>query len=236
MPLSIGPLESYIPGSTTVDGTQSSNFGEQEQVSVSLTPSDLWLVDDSMLNLQEIDSAPILASADSQIYDPVVQLSGEGTYDSSSPILLSTEGAYTSPLPGAPTAQTDSTVQLSGITTQSSASGSDYSSLDGSFGSSSTIITYSGSSFGSGSSSIPSLGGGLTSSTDSGTLTSGLTTTDSPGSGIPGSPTSTDLPPSGSTSDPGLIPPDPVPVPYEFHSAIALLIFGSLIRRKYFPF
>lgn len=51
MSLSVGPIQSYVPGSTWFDLTQYSNLGTQERVSINLADSNLWLIDSSDLYL-----------------------------------------------------------------------------------------------------------------------------------------------------------------------------------------
>lgn len=62
MTLSVGPIESYIPGSTWFDLTKYSDLGTQEQVSVNLTDSNLWLVDESQLNFQDSLTSPVVSA------------------------------------------------------------------------------------------------------------------------------------------------------------------------------
>lgn len=58
--VSVGPIQSYVEGSTWFDLTKYSNFGVQERVSINLTESNLWLVDSSKLFLTN-DYAPRVA-------------------------------------------------------------------------------------------------------------------------------------------------------------------------------
>jgi hypothetical protein len=51
MSLSVGPIQSYVPGSTWFDLTKYSDLGTQERVSINLADSDLWLIDSSDLYL-----------------------------------------------------------------------------------------------------------------------------------------------------------------------------------------
>jgi len=51
MTLSVGPVQSYVPGSTWFDLTKYSNLGTQERVSINLADSNLWLIDSSDLYL-----------------------------------------------------------------------------------------------------------------------------------------------------------------------------------------
>ncbi len=60
MTLSVGPIQSYVPGSTWFDLTKYSNLGTQERVSINLAESNLWLIDSSDLYLP-YDYAPRIA-------------------------------------------------------------------------------------------------------------------------------------------------------------------------------
>ena len=51
MSLSVGPIQSYVPGSTWFDLTKYSGLGTQERVSINLADSNLWLIDSSDLYL-----------------------------------------------------------------------------------------------------------------------------------------------------------------------------------------
>jgi hypothetical protein len=51
MSLSVGPIQSYVPGSTWFDLTKYSSLGTQERVSINLADSNLWLIDSSDLYL-----------------------------------------------------------------------------------------------------------------------------------------------------------------------------------------
>lgn len=60
MSLSVGPIQSYVPGSTWFDLTKYSGLGTQERVSLNLSDSNLWLIDSSDLYLP-YDYAPRIA-------------------------------------------------------------------------------------------------------------------------------------------------------------------------------
>lgn len=60
MPLTVGPIQSYVPGSTWFDLTRYANLGTQERVSINLANSNLWLIDSSELYLP-YDYAPRIA-------------------------------------------------------------------------------------------------------------------------------------------------------------------------------
>jgi hypothetical protein len=79
MVLSVGPIQSYVPGSTWFDLTQYSNLGTQERVSINLAESNLWLIDSSSLYLP-------------YNYAPRIAFINEGA-GYQSPIQLSTSGA-----------------------------------------------------------------------------------------------------------------------------------------------
>ncbi|MFQ4138573.1 DUF4114 domain-containing protein [Nodosilinea sp. PGN35] len=51
MSLSVGPIQSYVPGSTWFDLAKYSSLGTQERVSLNLSESNLWLIDSSDLYL-----------------------------------------------------------------------------------------------------------------------------------------------------------------------------------------
>ncbi len=49
--ISVGPIQSYIQGSTWFDLTKYKNLGSQERVSIDLKSSNLWMIDSSQLYL-----------------------------------------------------------------------------------------------------------------------------------------------------------------------------------------
>ena len=51
--LSVGPIQSYVQGSTWFDLTKYSHFGNTVRASVNLVESNLWLVDPSLLFIEE---------------------------------------------------------------------------------------------------------------------------------------------------------------------------------------
>jgi hypothetical protein len=58
--LNVGPIQSYVQGSTWFDLTRYSDLGKQERVSVNLIESNLWLIDSSQLFILN-DYAPRIA-------------------------------------------------------------------------------------------------------------------------------------------------------------------------------
>lgn len=58
--ISVGPIQHYVPGSTWFDLTKYEQLGTQERVSVNLSSSNLWLIDSSKLFLSS-DYAPRIA-------------------------------------------------------------------------------------------------------------------------------------------------------------------------------
>lgn len=114
MDVSVGFIESYVPGSSWYDVTQYSDLGTQEQISVNLTSSDLWLVDQSQLNFQDSSEPPIVLPADGKLYESPVQIS-EVTLSDALPTL---GGSYTPELSSITTTlplETGGDVTFSGI-------------------------------------------------------------------------------------------------------------------------
>lgn len=56
MSLSVGTIETYVPDSTEFTQTQYGDLGTQDRDSLTLSDSDLWLVDTTTLNSLNIDS------------------------------------------------------------------------------------------------------------------------------------------------------------------------------------
>jgi len=78
MSLSVGPIQSYVPGSTWFDLTKYSDLGTQERVSINLAESNLWLIDSSDLYLP-YDYAPRIAFInEGAAYQSPIQLSADG--------------------------------------------------------------------------------------------------------------------------------------------------------------
>jgi hypothetical protein len=252
MDLSIGPIESYIPGSSWFDLTQYSDLGVQERVSVNLTASNLWLVDESQLNFQDSSEPPIVLPGEGKLYESPVQISAIASPE----VTLSAVG-------GSYTTQSESTLPLLPVETGGDVT---FSGVNGEIDSDAASISTS-----SGQSSITVIQmmdpNSLTSSTSS---DSPLFSTAYPNSDPPQTTTTTTsdtpeplFPPTSSTiSTPGLAPgtpsdtpsgtpsgtpsdttssttastptstPDVVAVPFEINTTMGLLIFAFLIGRK----
>ena len=69
MSITVGPIETYVTDSDLSNPTNYAEVGTQEQVSVNLTSSTLWLVDSSTLNTQTVSTSPIVE----QPLEPSVQ-------------------------------------------------------------------------------------------------------------------------------------------------------------------
>jgi hypothetical protein len=69
MSITVGPIETYVTDSELSNPTNYAEVGTQEQVSVNLTSSTLWLVDSSTLNTQTVSTSPIVE----QPLEPSVQ-------------------------------------------------------------------------------------------------------------------------------------------------------------------
>jgi len=69
MSITVGPIETYVTDSDLSNPTNYAEVSTQEQVSVNLTSSTLWLVDSSTLNTQTVSTSPIVE----QPLEPSVQ-------------------------------------------------------------------------------------------------------------------------------------------------------------------
>lgn len=93
MALSVGPIQSYVPGSTWFDLTQYSTLGTQERVSINLVESDLWLIDSSDLYLP-YDYAPRIAFINEGAgYQSPVLLSASGATNGSTTVFANLSGS-----------------------------------------------------------------------------------------------------------------------------------------------
>ncbi|MDX2215601.1 MAG: hypothetical protein SFY66_20230 [Oculatellaceae cyanobacterium bins.114] len=238
MDLSVGPIESYIPGSSWFDLTQYSDLGVQEQVSVNLTASNLWLVDKSQLNFQDSAQPPIVLPGEGQLYESPVQISAIASPDLT---LSQVGGSYT---PESSITTTTLPVETGGNVTFSGINGeidSDGSTLTTSSGQSTiTVIQMISPSnpISSTSSGSPLFSTAYPNSDPPQTTT----TSETPETLFP--PTSTLIsPPSltpGTTpgTTPGITPGTPisttevVPVPFDINTTLGLLIFSFLLSKK----
>ncbi|MBD1855440.1 DUF4114 domain-containing protein [Leptolyngbya boryana CZ1] len=76
--ISVGPIQHYVPGSTWFDLTKYDNLATQERVAVNLSSSNLWLVDSSKLFLSS-DYAPRIAFLNEGAgYRSPIQISATG--------------------------------------------------------------------------------------------------------------------------------------------------------------
>jgi hypothetical protein len=233
-----------VPESSWYDMTQYSDVGVQEEVSVNLTDSNLWLVDDSQLNFQDSSQPPIVLPGQGQLYASPVQTSAVTTSDVT---LSEVGGSY---MPESTLKTTTLPVETGGDVTFSGINGeidSDRANLSSSpSGASITIIqmTESG-------------GFALPTNPDSPFVstaypnsnppeTSSSTTTESPEPlfpttssvvsvpGLtPGTPPSTPFSETTSgTSVTSTTPIEAVPVPFDAHTSVGLLIFIILFAKK----
>ncbi|HEY9621816.1 MAG TPA: hypothetical protein V6C78_15760, partial [Crinalium sp.] len=248
MSLSVGPIQSYIPGSTWFDLTQYSDISDQQQVSVNLTSSNLWLVDTSQLNGGTVDTAPISLVGEGQVYQSAGELSATGVLSYSSPILAAAPIGSLDPISSGLTTTSDTSVQYADINGTTGSSSPGFSTDSGSFGSSSVVNLYTSEVSQSSDSATPLLIPGSSGSGTS-TATSTTATTQPPGTTSTTSVTTTPgtQPPGSSTSDPGTatstsltIPPgtssgitsDPVPVPFEFSPTLGLSLILIFVYGK----
>lgn len=251
MSLSVGPVQSYVPGSTWFDLTQYSDFGLQEQVSVTLIPSNLWLVDQSQLNFDDTATANLAFLYEGQTYTVSVPLIGEGEASYSLPTLMSAATAYDSSLGFESPWQNSDYTQLSDIQISSSASSPGFSDGSGQSSSSSIIISYPSYLATAPSPDSPLFVGSPTSSSsltdtptsDSSSTTDGsppiLTTTDltTPPTtdiltGITATPTPTGTVPPNPSPDPQPSPSAPIPVPFQADTTVGLLLVVLMVAGK----
>jgi len=115
MSLSVGPIQSYVPGSTWFDLTKYSDLGTQERVSINLAESNLWLIDSSSLYLP-YDYAPRIAFINEGAgYQSPIQLSADGSTNGTVTVFPNLSGTNSVlPSSGAPL-QVGDWVQLSEI-------------------------------------------------------------------------------------------------------------------------
>lgn len=241
MDLSVGPIESYVPESSWYDMTQYSDVGVQEEVSVNLTDSNLWLVNDSQLNFQDSSQPPIMLPGEGQLYESPVAISAVTASDV---ILSDVGGSYT---PESTLTTTTLPVETGGDVTFSGINGeidSDGANLSSSSGASITIIQMTASSgftlptnpdspliSTAYPNSNPPETTTTTSETDDPLFPPTSTVVSVPGL-TPGTTSTTSSTPSSGTSEPSDPPIDVVPVPFDAHTSVGLLIFIILFAKK----
>ncbi|MFH7243176.1 MAG: hypothetical protein ACHWZW_10035 [Spirulina sp.] len=229
MTLSVGTIETYVPGSTEFYETQYGNLGTDERESLSLSDSNLWLVDSTALKQSSTDDLSLLA-----LY------SASPTTD--------TEG-YLAPMASTTMASTTGNVTIYGSTptadsvlyTNSSAlqlsDGSPLLEVQGGTQSSATLISNSGG--GLSPTTLTNFGGTSgTSTTTSGTGSTGSFTgggTDDPsitdgGDGVgTGDGGGSGTPTTGGLDGTPDIPGEVKPVPFELHTSLGLLTLGAIV-------
>jgi hypothetical protein len=234
MTLSVGTIETYVPGSAEFEQTQYSNLGTEERESLSLSDSNLWLVDSTTLNQDSTGDLNLLT-----LYSTSSTTDTEGYLaPMASTAMASTTGDIT--IYGS-TPTTDSVLYTSGSVLQLS-DGSPLLEVQGGTQSSTTLIADGGSSsdaatltdFGinARSGTTASVTGTGTTGSLTGISTDGPTGTDG-GSGVvtggdAGTATTGGL--DGTPDTPGEVQ----PVPFDLHTSLGLLILGVIVvvRRR----
>jgi hypothetical protein len=251
MALSVGPIQSYVPGSTWFDLTQYSNLGLKEQVSINLSSSNLWLVDSSQLALP-YNYAPRLSVVPTDgVYpsNPNLQPTGvlytEGiTFADSSTATVALPNVNTSLGLGAQvqtsavqgSGQLDAVTTASGIfQTGSPGLSTGYQTSSSSSSSLSSLVPWASST------SSGSQTAGANSQTTSPRISGSNQTTvnqGNPGASSSGTivtggnPNTPQTPPTSNSVDSNPTSPKPVPAPFEIHSTLGLLIVLGIVAGR----
>jgi hypothetical protein len=226
MTLSIGTIESYVPGSTEYDQTQYADLGTQGRDSISLSDSNLWLVDSTSMDQLSTDGISLLTvdstslTTDGQGYlapmsDTTMQsTTGDITVYGSDPntdSILYTSDPTLQLSDGAPLLEVQGSTQ-SGTSLLSGSGGTSTTTDGGTLTSSDPAISGAGSTgsvalTGSGDSTNSGSVQGVSDVADSGSV---LGVNDLAGG---------DIGTSGDIQD----------APFELHSAVGLLVIGAIV-------
>lgn len=218
MTLSVGTIETYVPGSTEFYETQYGNLGAEDQTPLTLSDSNLWLVDTTTLDPDGTeDLSLLLLNPDGSTTEGYLAPMGSTT-------LGSTTGDIT--IYGS-TPTTDSVLYTNSSALQLS-DGSSLLEVQGGTQSSATLSADGSSNLGS----ATLTGIGTTSGADttlSGTGSTGSLTLPSTGDGDgSGTPTTGGLDGNPDT------PIEVQPVPFDLHTSLGLIILGAVVvvRRR----
>lgn len=224
--VTVGPIQTYSDDSLLSSSTTTSQPVVQNNVSVTLTDSDLWLVDTSKLNAQTESTTSSTAFL---TLDPAAQDNTtfeNVTMQASSPLassaLESNSSSLQTSLPQGNSlmlAEVTGGTQLSsdGVSTMSTGSGvgSTGGSIDGASGSLSAGGSGGGTAFVEG-------GMGTASASDSSSLGQFPETTQTTATGVT----------QATSSQPSTGPPPPVPVPFEVSPTVGVLLMLAIFGCK----
>ncbi len=230
MTLSVGTIETYVPGSTEFEQTQYGDLGTKERESLSLSDSNLWLVDSTALKQSSTDDLSLLT-----LYSASATTDPEGYLaPMASTAMASTTGDITI-YGSTPTA--DSVLYTNGSALRLS-DGSPLLDVQGGTQSSATLIANGG---GLNPTTLTTLG--ITSGSDTPTSVTGATGSLSLPSTGPNGPVITDggggvgtgegggsgTPTTGGLDSIPDLPGEVKPVPLELHTSLGLLTLGAIV-------